>query len=155
MNCKKALATLCLAAISGSSLAAVSPEQAARLGKDLTPMGAEVAGNADGSIPPWNPEGTPVPADFVAGSDNYINPYADEQPLYTVDASNWQQYEDVLTVGTKAMFEKYGAKGFRLVVYPTHRGTIRPDWRSCWFNPGLMICWPWCLSCLRYTVSAG
>ena len=45
----------------GSALAAVSPEQAAQLGKTLTPMGAEMAGNADGSIPAWNPEGTPTP----------------------------------------------------------------------------------------------
>ncbi|WP_271105201.1 hypothetical protein [Pseudomonas tohonis] len=33
------------------ALAGVSPEEAARLGQDLTPMGAEMSGNADGSIP--------------------------------------------------------------------------------------------------------
>jgi len=33
------------------ALAAVSEEDAARLGRDLTPTGAERAGNADGSIP--------------------------------------------------------------------------------------------------------
>jgi hypothetical protein len=26
------------------------------------------------------------------------------------------------------MFEKYGADGFKMHVYPSHRGTIRPDW---------------------------
>ena len=39
------------------ALAAVSADLAAELGKSLTPTGAEMAGNADGSIPPWNPQG--------------------------------------------------------------------------------------------------
>ena len=126
---KKTLAVLCLTSLAaGTSLAAVSPEDAARLGQDLTPMGAEMAGNADGSIPPWNPEGTRAPAGFVPGSDNYTNPYADEKPLYTIDGSNWQEHADTLTEGTKAMFEKYGADGYKMNVYPTHRGTVRPDW---------------------------
>jgi hypothetical protein len=129
MTIKVAAAALCLSSlVTISALAAVSPEQAARLGKDLTPLGAEMAGNADGSIPPWDPAGTPVPAGFVEGSDNYINAYPDEKPLYTIDASNWKEYADFLTVGTQGMFEKYGADGFKINVYPSHRGTIRPDW---------------------------
>ena len=83
---KKTLAALCFTSLTAATaVAAVSTEDAARLGKDLTPMGAEMAGNADGSIPAWNPAGTPVPAAFVAGSDDYINPFADEKPLYTID----------------------------------------------------------------------
>lgn len=34
--------------------AKATPEDIARLGKDLTCVGAEKAGNADGSIPPWS-----------------------------------------------------------------------------------------------------
>jgi hypothetical protein len=128
MTFKSKLAAICLTSIATSTLAAVSPEQAAQLGKTLTPMGAEMAGNADGSIPPWNPKGTPVPANFVPGSDNYVNPYPDEKPLYTIDGSNWKEYADNLTVGTQAMFEKHGDAGFKLLVYPTHRSAIRPDW---------------------------
>ena len=126
MKIRAGLAVICLAAT--TTLAAVSPEQAARLGKDLTPVGAEMAGNADGSIPPWDPNGTPVPAGFVPGSDNYTDPYANEKPLYTIDASNWEKYTDQLTVGTQGMFKKFGADGFKIHVFPTHRGTIRPDW---------------------------
>lgn len=129
MTIKNTLAALCLSSITaGTVLAAVSPEQAARLGKDLTPVGAEMAGNADGSIPPWDPKGVPVPANFVPGSDNYVNPYPDEKPLYTIDGSNWQEYADMLTVGTQGLFKKYGADGFKIHVYPSHRGSIRPDW---------------------------
>jgi hypothetical protein len=114
--------------VTGSALAAVSPEQAAELGKSLTPMGAEMAGNEDGSIPAWNPEGTPTPASFVAGSDNYPNPFPEETPLYIIDGSNWQEHKENLSVGSQGMFEKYGADGWEMHVYPTHRGTTRPDW---------------------------
>ncbi len=129
MTIKSTLAVLCLTSLATSTaLAAVSPDQAARLGKDLTPVGAEMAGNADGSIPPWNSKGTPVPEEFVAGSDNYVNAYPDEKPLYTIDDSNWQQYAELLTPGTQALFKKFGKDGYKIHVYPTHRGTIRPDW---------------------------
>ena len=129
MMIKAPLAVLCLCLFAtAQATAAVSPEQAARLGKDLTPVGAEMAGNADGSIPPWDPKGTPVPAGFVAGSDNYIDPYAEEKPLYTIDGSNWQAHAENLTAGSRALFEKFGADGFKMHVYPAHRGTIRPDW---------------------------
>ena len=37
----------------GGARAAVSEQEAARLGKELTPVGAERAGNKDGSIPEW------------------------------------------------------------------------------------------------------
>jgi hypothetical protein len=114
--------------LAANAMAAVSPEEAARLGKDLTPMGAEMAGNADGSIPAWNAAGTPIPDSFVPGSDNYVDPYAGEKPLYTIDNSNWREYEEFLTEGTKAIFEKYGADGWKMHVYPTKRDFVVPDW---------------------------
>ena len=38
-------------ALTGPTNAGVSEQEAAKLGKELTPMGAERAGNKDGSIP--------------------------------------------------------------------------------------------------------
>jgi hypothetical protein len=114
--------------ISGVANAAVLPTEAERLGRDLTPLGAEMAGNADGSIPAWDPSGPPIPADFVPGSDNYTNPYAGEKPLFVIDGSNWQEYADNLTEGTKAVFEKLGADGFRMDVYPSKRDYVAPEW---------------------------
>ena len=126
---KKALAAVGLSAlIVGSAFAAVSPEEAARLGQDLTPTGAERAGNADGSIPEWNPDGPPIPADFVPGSDNYINPYPDEKPLFSVDINNYKDHLDHLTEGQIAIIEKYGPDGFRMDIYPTHRDYVPPQW---------------------------
>lgn len=126
---RNTLAAFCLISLTtGTSFAAVSPEEAARLGDDLTPMGGLMAGNEDGSIPPWNPEGTRIPEGFVMGSGNYVNPYPDEQPLYRIDGNNWQEYSDVLSDGSRAMFEKYGADGFFMDVYPSKRGYKAPDW---------------------------
>ena len=42
-----------LAGLSGWAGAAVNEQEAAQLGKDLTPVGAERAGNKDGTIPKW------------------------------------------------------------------------------------------------------
>jgi hypothetical protein len=116
------------AVLAGSAVAAVSPEEAARLGKDLTPMGAERAGNADGSIPEWNEAGTPIPANFKADSGDYTDPYAGEKPLYTVDADNWKEHAEFLTEGARAMFEKMGKDGFKMHVYPTKRDFVVPEW---------------------------
>lgn len=54
---------LALSLLAANVMAAVSPDEANKLGTSLTPLGAEKAGNADGSIPAWTggiPK-TPVP----------------------------------------------------------------------------------------------
>ena len=53
------LASVLLAA--SLSQARVSEEEASRLGKDLTPFGGEVAGNADGTIPDWSGKWRGIP----------------------------------------------------------------------------------------------
>ena len=125
----KKLAGLVLGSIiTTSALAAVSPQEAERLGQDLTPLGAERAGNADGSIPEWSPGSTPIPEGFVPDSGNYLNPYPDEKPLYTIDVNNWKDYDEVLTEGSRAVMEKLGPHGFKMNVYPTKRTYEVPDW---------------------------
>ena len=49
-------------ASSGAVLAKISAEDAAKLGKELTPMGAVQAANKDGSIPQWEGGITKAPA---------------------------------------------------------------------------------------------
>jgi len=115
-------------ALSCSALAAVTLEEAAQLDAALTPMGAERAGNVDGSIPAWSPQNLVIPEDFVPGSDHYPDPYAGEAPLYTVTADNWGEYEPLLTEGTREMFRKLGQHGFRMLVYPSKRTSEAPDW---------------------------
>jgi hypothetical protein len=94
--------------------AAVLPKDAELLKSILTPVGAERAGNQDGSIPAWT--GTTIDAD---------NAFADEQPLLIVTAENYQKYEARLPEGQKALFKKY--PDYRMAVYPTHRTATLPD----------------------------
>lgn len=106
----------------GFASAKVSEEEAARLdGKDLTPFGGEVAGNADGSIPAWNPKWTGLPPGLEYGGpgEERPNPYADEEPILTITAENYQQYKDNLSEGQVALFVRY--PNYRIVVHPTHR----------------------------------
>lgn len=120
-----AMAAFCCEA----SFAAVSAEEAARLGKDLTPWGAEVAGNKDGTIPAYDGGlRTPPPGfDPNGGGKRWIDPFAKEKPLFSITAANMSQYEDKLPGSAKEMFKRY-PKTFRIDVYPTHRTAWFPDW---------------------------
>lgn len=107
-------------------MAAVSADEAKQLGRTLTLFGAEVAGNADGSIPAYT-GGLNPPAEFKPGMANYIDPYKDEKPLYKVDAKNASQYANVLTEGAKALLARY-PESYNLEVYKTHRSVKYPSW---------------------------
>jgi hypothetical protein len=118
------IAALLAVSFTGNALAAVSAEEAAKLKSTLTPLGAEKAGNKDGSIPAWDGGFTKVPAGYKPGN---IRPdfFAGEKPLYTVTAKNMDQYADKLTDGVKGLLQKY--PDYRLVVYPTHRTAAAPQ----------------------------
>ncbi len=103
--------------------AAISAEEVARLGKDLTPVGAIKAGNADGAIPAWSGGITQAPSGFKPGG-HHIDPYAADKPRFTISKDNAQQYKDKLSPGQIAMMEKYPS--FKLNVYPTQRSASLP-----------------------------
>jgi hypothetical protein len=96
-----------------------------RLGKDLTPLGGEKAGNPDGSIPAWDGGLTSGPAGYQPG-DHHPDPFADESPLFTITASNYRDYQSMLTAGAVALFETY-PETYRMPVYPTHRTASAPQ----------------------------
>ncbi len=117
---KTLLITSALAlSISGIVQAGVSSQEAARLGQDLTPAGAEKAGNAAGTIPAWT-------GGLSSSADRYTNPYENEKPLFTITAQNADQYKDKLSPGQLAMLAKY-ADTFQMNVYPTHRSAAMPQ----------------------------
>ena len=113
-----------LSLLATSVMAAVPAAEADKLGKSLTPMGAEMAGNADGSIPAWKP--MPKNAGTVDSKGFLSNPYASEKPLFIITAQNVEQYKDKLAPGQYAMFKRY-PETFKMPVYPSHRGATVPD----------------------------
>jgi hypothetical protein len=94
-----------------------------RLGKDLTPIGAERAGNADGTIPAWEGGLTQPPAGWTP-QQGYIDPFPGDKPLFTITAANAAQYESKLTAGQVALLRKYPQ--YRINVYPTRRTAALP-----------------------------
>lgn len=117
-----ALAGVVIAGYSLGAGATVPEAEAARLGKELTPVGAERGANADGSIPEWK-GGTPKGKHKLGEARN--DPYAAEKPLFSIDASNVEKYKDKLSAGQVELLKT--RKGYRLDVYPTHRSCGYPD----------------------------
>ena len=76
---------LLLALVTTSSWGQLPPDQIARLGADLTPLGAEKAGNADGTIPAWEGGITAPPAGYQPG-DHHPDPYPGDDILFTITA---------------------------------------------------------------------
>lgn len=108
-----------------TAIAAVSTEEAAQLKTTLTPMGGERAGNKDGTIPEWTGVyTTPIPG-FKNGGRR-PDPFANEKPLFSINAQNMDKYADKLTDGTKVMLKKYPT--YRIDVYKTYRTAGAPQW---------------------------
>ena len=116
---------LTLSLLATGVMAAVSADEAAKLGNTLTPIGAEKAGNADGSIPAWT-GGLPINAGAVDGGGFLADPFPNEKALFTITAQNVEQYKDKLTPGQYAMFKRY-PETYRMPVFTTHRTATVPD----------------------------
>ncbi|MEK1908063.1 MAG: DUF1329 domain-containing protein [Pseudomonas sp.] len=111
-------------AVAGQVNAAVSASEAAKLGTSLTAIGAEKAGNADGSIPAYEGGLTQAPASFKAGDSVRPDPYAAEKPLLVIDGKNVDQYKGQLSATTVELAKRFPS--YRVEVYPTHRSVAVP-----------------------------
>ncbi|MGE8065240.1 DUF1329 domain-containing protein [Pseudomonas sp. NPDC089569] len=116
---------LALSLLATGVMAAVSPQEADKLGNTLTPLGGEKAGNADGSIPAWT-GGLKANAAPIDSAGFLGNPFAAEKPLFTITAATAGQYKDKLTEGQLAMFKRY-PDSYRIPVYQTHRTASSPQ----------------------------
>ncbi len=121
---RKTIAVLALSLLAANVMAAVTPEEAAKLGTTLTPVGAEKAGNADGSIPAWT-GGIPKNAGAVDSKGFLADPFASEKPLFVITAATVDKYKDKLSDGQVAMFKRY-PETYKIPVYPTHRTVNLP-----------------------------
>ena len=104
--------------------AAVSEDELAQLGTTLTPWGAEIAGTADGSYPAYT-GGIRAPAGFDGKSGLWPDPYPDDEPLFSIDATNMEQYRDRLMEAQMELMRRYPS--YRIEVYPTRRGFWLPE----------------------------
>jgi len=98
---RAATLVVCTLFSAGSALAETSAADIARLGKDLTPFGAEAAGNADGTIPAWS-GGSVTTGD----GRRLVNPFPDDKEKFRIDSSNVSQYSDKLSPGQIEMLQR-------------------------------------------------
>ncbi len=109
-------------ALAGGAHAAGPESRAEALRGPLTPMGAERAGNAAGTIPAWTgglvrPPGT--------GGPLWSDPFAGDRPLFTIDAGTAQRYAANLPDGALALFRRY--PDYRMRVFATRRTAAFPQ----------------------------
>jgi len=116
------LALACLL-VAGNTVAAVSEEEAARLGNELTPMGAERAGNGD-EIPEWT-GGLQEPPSGYQDDGLYVDPFPDDEELYRIGRSNLEEHKHRLSPGQVAMIERY--ENYFIPVFQTRRTAVFPD----------------------------
>ena len=108
-----------------TALSAMAGEQeAAKLGKELTPVGAERTGNKEGTIPAWTGGDMAPPAGWKPGALR-PDPYAGDKRQFSIDASNVDRYKDKLAPGQVEMIKNI--PGYRMDVYPTHRSCGYPE----------------------------
>jgi len=106
--------------------AKVSAEEAARLGKDLTPIGAEMAGNAAGTIPAWTGGITKPPANVnYKPGDHHPDPFPEDKVLFKITKDNMAKYADQLSEGHKALLA--ADPTYYLNVYKTRRTAASPQ----------------------------
>jgi hypothetical protein len=112
-------------AFAAHAQAAVSTQEAAKLGTSLTLVGAEKAANADGSIPAYTGGLNTPPANFRPGDSMRPDPFATEKPLQVIDGKNVDQYKGSLTATTAELAKRFPS--YHINVYPTHRTAALPQ----------------------------
>ena len=118
-------AAVIVALTAPSAFAKVSEAQAAKLGTELTPLGGEKAGNADGSIPAWDGGITKPVAGYEKGM-HHPDPFPNDKIEFTITNANKAQYKDYLTPGQMKLFELY-PDTYKMNVYQTRRTASVPQ----------------------------
>lgn len=120
----KAVSFVATMGLFASAVYAEQESQIQRLGADLTPLGAVKSGSEDGRIPDWTGG---LPVDAAPVNNGFMsNPFPDDEPLFTITASNYQEYEENLSEGQVAMLENY-PDTYKIPVYESRRTAAVPD----------------------------
>ncbi len=113
---------LALATASGSVTAKVGTQEANKLGKTLTSVGAQTSGNANGSIPSYKGG-----LEKNTTANPYENIFGSEKPLFVITTKNLEKYKSNLTPGQLALFAKY-PDSYSMPIYQTHRTASIPGY---------------------------
>ena len=118
----KVIILVCLLLAAAHVAGKVGPEEAARLGRELTPVGADPSANADGSIPAYTGKlfGLPEGLEYDGPGSPYPDPFSGDPMIHSVTSANRAEHAAFLSPGLEAMFATY-PDTFRVDVYPTHR----------------------------------
>ena len=119
----RTFALIMLATVALQAHAKVDSAQAARLNTDLTPLGAERAGNAEGSIPSWT-GGVVPPANYREGM-HHPDPYAEDTVLYQISHEHAEQNASLLPEGLRELLKRN--PDYYLRVFPTRRSASAPQ----------------------------
>jgi hypothetical protein len=122
---KSLLLAISVAFASSSVLAKISTEDADKLGKELTPMGAIQSANKDGSIPQWTGGITKAPEGYIVGK-HHVDPFPNDKIKYSITSKNVSDYKDLLTPGQIKLFETY-PETYKMNVYETRRSASYPS----------------------------
>jgi hypothetical protein len=119
------VSTLCIRSAARSLLLClwVASAAAQTTGVKLTPVGAEAAGNASGSIPAWTGGLTEAPPGWQP-AQGYVDVFVNERPDSVITATNAGQFADRLSPGLQALLARNPE--FRMPVYPSHRTAAYP-----------------------------
>ncbi|WP_162932370.1 DUF1329 domain-containing protein [Solimonas sp. K1W22B-7] len=118
----RALLALGLAVAAGPSVAAVTAEESAALGSTLTAVGAERAGNADGTIPPWALDRE---KQAPAGKLMELGDAEPGAPMFVITIDNMNRFRDWLTEGHMKLLQEYNT--YSMQVYPSRRSVRWPE----------------------------
>lgn len=121
-----AIGILAMSVASTGAFASISQAEADRLGgPELTPVGAERKGNAEGTIPEWSGKLVEAPANWKEEM-KLLDPFSEDKPQFYITAQNYQEYQEKLSPGQIAMLKRYPST-FKMPVYVSRRTSVYPQ----------------------------
>ena len=102
----------------------MSSTTSAALNDSLSPVGAILSSNADGSIPEWSGGITEIPAGYTPGKQ-HPDPFADDKIVTVIGQRNLDQHSSMLSEGTIALLKSN--PNYKINVYPSRRSASLPE----------------------------
>lgn len=110
----------------GDKVSVAASGSGPRASAGFTPVGAERGPSADGRVAAW--DGGIKQADWPAGfsmGQRLRDPFATDQPLYTITKDNLAEHKNDLSLGHRALFARN--PGYRMPVYTSRRSVAYPQ----------------------------